>query len=179
MPLLDIPDPYPELDKFLKEYRNLQEQLYKMKESCENLKQENLRFKAESAGEPQTISRLMDDIVYKTADVEPMYSVYHSTTAVEPLCNAQQQLLNDSLGNVLLSASAENNNSRPEDKAEVHNDPFWLSKRKLVNTLPAPSSNPTKSFYDSWIPIGCPTMFIVSVQYKYANLLKFPSDTTG
>jgi len=49
----------------VKEYRNLQEQLYKMKESCENLKQDNLRFKAESsvesksAVEPQTISKLM------------------------------------------------------------------------------------------------------------------------
>lgn len=142
LPLLNIPDPYPELDKFLKEYRNLQEQLYKMKESCENLKQDNLRFQSESAGQPQTISRLMDD-VYKTAEVEPMYSVYSSTTAVEPLYNAPQHLLNDSLGNVILSASVDNNNPRHEDKG----DSFWLTRRSMLSNFTDSAAN--QSYYDS------------------------------
>ncbi|KAL0267601.1 UNVERIFIED_CONTAM: hypothetical protein PYX00_009828 [Menopon gallinae] len=140
-----------ELEKFLKEYRNLQEQLYKMKESCENLREENLKFSAGSRTvENNTISRLID----------PSYS---NAKAIEPLYSVTQHLLNDSAnfdsvynGNKVLHQE-DNNNPKSilkssEQKSlldglSAKNDSYWLSRQKLLTTLT--ESNPSDPFYKS------------------------------
>lgn len=151
-----------ELEKFLKEYRNLQEQLYKMKESCENLKEDNLKFNANAersrSVENSTISRLID----------PVYSVneVYNTTEIEPLYSVTQQLLNDTnnldtvySGNKLLLEPEDNNNPKSILKnktcdqktvlssIDFKSESYWMSRNKLLNSFTDP--NRGNDFYES------------------------------
>lgn len=150
-----------ELEKFLKEYRNLQEQLYKMKESCENLKEDNLKFNANSGRsrsvENSTISKLID----------PVFSVNEAySNTIEPLYSATQQLFNDTNnldsvygGNKLALEPEDNNNpksilkNKPCDQKSVldsfdfKSDSYWMSRNKLLNTFTEP--DPGSNFYES------------------------------
>lgn len=141
-----------ELEKFLKEYRNLQEQLYKMKESCENLREENLKFNGSSRTvESNTISRLIDPSFSSAKTIEPLYSV-------------TQHLLNDPSnfdsvynGNKLLHQE-DNNNPKSMlksseqksllDGLSAKSDSYWLSRQNLLTTLT--ESNPSDPFFKSW-----------------------------
>lgn len=137
-----------ELEKFLKEYRTLQDQLFKMKESCENLKEENLNFREENSEPSATIvqsskptQKMLSPTFQASSNVEPFFGVNNkfleNSKKLDSLYGANELIEED---NNNPKSILKNKQSENKPGTGGSGESFWTAKSKIVETGTEPNS---------------------------------------